>query len=192
MRRRRLRRTVISARKFARSPKIQDCAITGHIVATDMDDLIRALPKLLRAAGEAEEVAEAAAMVAWRRAAGEALRGQAVPFRLYRKTLIVAVADTTWQKQLEAMSGQLLFRLNSILGQAVVTYIEFRIDPVTVRAERATLAPQSNPAEQEKRALKSATGEVFSAAQSIHDEDLRRRFLIAAGSCIDRRESGKP
>ncbi|MBA3805955.1 MAG: DUF721 domain-containing protein [Acidobacteria bacterium] len=155
-----------------------------------MDDLIRALPKLLRAAGEAEEVAEAAAKVAWRRAAGEALRGQAVPFRLYRKTLIVAVADTTWQKQLEAMSGQLLFRLNSILGQAVVTYIEFRVDPVTVRAERAALAPQSNPAEQERRALKSATGGVLSAAQAIHDEDLRRRFLIAAGSCIDRRESG--
>src|ERR687893_58405 len=62
-----------------------------------MEELIQSLPKLLRAAGEAEEVAEAAAMVAWRRVAGEALRGCAVPFRLYRKTLIVAVADTTWQ-----------------------------------------------------------------------------------------------
>lgn len=161
-------------------------------MATVMDDLIRALPKLLRAAGEAEEVAEAAAMVAWRRAAGEALRGQAVPFRLYRKTLVVAVADTTWQKQLEQMSGQLLFRLNSILGQAVVTYIEFRIDPATVRAERASLAPQSNPEEQEQRALRSATGQVLTASEAIHDEDLRRRFLLAAGSCIDRRESGKP
>ena len=157
-----------------------------------MDDLLRVLPKFLRAAGETEEVLEAAAMIAWKRVAGEGLRGQAVPFRLYRKTLVVAVADTTWQKQLEAMSGQLLFRLNSILGQAVVTYIEFRIDPVTVRAERAALAPKSNPAEQEQRALRSATGEVLSAAEAIHDEDLRRRFLIAAGSCIDRRESGKP
>lgn len=155
-----------------------------------MDDLIRALPKLLRAAGEAEEVCEAAAMVAWRRAAGQALRGQAVPFRLYRKTLVVAVSDTTWQKQLEAMSGQLLFRINSILGQAVVTYIEFRVDPATVRAERETLTTQTNPAEQEKRALRSATGEVKVAAEAIHDEDLRRRFLLAAGSCIDRRERG--
>lgn len=155
-----------------------------------MDDLIRALPKLLRAAGEAEEVCEAAAMVAWRRAAGEALRGQAVPFRLYRKTLVVAVADTTWQKQLEAMSGQLLFRINSILGQAVVTYIEFRVDPATVRAERETLTPQANPVEQEQRALRSATGEVKVAAEAIHDEELRRRFLLAAGSCIDRRERG--
>src|SRR5919205_3937804 len=105
-----------------------------------MDDLIRALPKLLRAAGETEEVMEAAALVAWRRVAGPELSRQAVPFRLYRKTLIVAVADATWQKQLEAMSGQLLFRINSLLGQAVVTYIEFRIDPATVRAERARLA----------------------------------------------------
>jgi hypothetical protein len=157
-----------------------------------VDDLIRALPKLLRAAGEAEEVAEAAARVAWRRAAGDALRGQAVPFRLYRKTLIVAVPDTTWKKQLEAMSGQLLFRLNSLLGQAVVTYIEFRIDPATVRAERETLAgPGTDTAEQEQRALRSAAGEVLSAADAIHDEDLRRRFLLAAGSCIDRRESGR-
>jgi hypothetical protein len=157
-----------------------------------MDDLIRALPKLLRAAGEAEEVAEAAARVAWRRAAGPALRGQAVPFRLYRKTLIVAVADTTWKRQLEAMSGQLLFRLNSLLGHPLVTYIEFRIDPATVRAERATIAaPETDLAEQEQRALRSAAGKVLSAADAIHDEDLRRRFLLAAGSCIERREGEK-
>jgi hypothetical protein len=156
-----------------------------------MDDLIRTLPKLLRAAGETEEVLEAAALVAWRRVAGEGLRAQAVPFRLYRKTLIVAVADTTWQKQLEAVSGQLLFRLNSLLGQAVVTYIEFRIDPKTVRAERAAVrAAATNRVEQERRALNSVSGDISVAADAIHDEDLRRRFLLAAGSCIDRRESG--
>ncbi len=156
-----------------------------------MDDLFRALPKLLRAAGETEEVLEAAALVAWRRVAGEGLRAQAVPFRLYRKTLIVAVADATWQKQLEAMSGQLLFRLNSLLGQAVVTYIEFRIDPKTVRVERdAARAEAGNRGEQERRALKSVSGDIAVAADAIHDEDLRRRFLLAAGSCIDRRERG--
>src|SRR5215212_3878147 len=126
-----------------------------------MDDLIRTLPKLLRAAGEAEEVMEAAALVAWKRVAGEGLRMQAVPFRLYRKTLIVAVADVTWQKQLEAMSGQLLFGLNSLLGQAVVTYIEFRIDPKTVRARRAAFrAKATNRLDQERRALKSVSGDI--------------------------------
>ena len=154
-----------------------------------MDDLIRTLPKLLRAAGETEEVLEAAALAVWRRVAGEALRASAVPFRLYRKTLIVAVPDATWQKQLEAMSGQLLFRLNSLLGQAVVTYIEFRVDPKTVRAARAAMqAQETNRVEQEQRALKSVAGEVSVAASAIQDEELRRRFLLAAGSCIDRRE----
>ena len=154
-----------------------------------MDALIRSLPNLLRAAGEAEEVLEVAAFIAWRRVAGEGLRGQAVPFRLYRKTLVVSVADATWQKQLEAVSGQLLFRLNSLLGQAVVTFIEFRIDPKTVQAERAAMKIQEKKSvEQERRALKSVSGEITIAADAIHDDDLRRRFLLAAGSCIDRRE----
>jgi hypothetical protein len=157
-----------------------------------MDDLIRALPKLLRAAGETEEVLEAAALVAWRRVTGEELRRQTVPFRLYRKTLIVAVADTTWQKQLEAISGQLLFRLNSLLGQAVVTYIEFRVDQKTVAAARQSLTQEmAAREEQERRAMKSATGDLLDAAGAIQDEELRRRFLLAAGSCIDRREREK-
>jgi hypothetical protein len=156
-----------------------------------MDDLLRVLPKFLRAAGETEEVLEAAAMIAWKRVAGEGLRGQAVPFRLYRKTLIVAVADTTWQKQLEAISGQLLFRINSLLGQAVVTYIEFRIDPATVKSERAKRAAEIDAEAQERRALESAAGEVRAAAEAIADEHLRRRFLLAAGSCIERRENGR-
>jgi hypothetical protein len=150
-----------------------------------MDDLIRALPKLLRAAGEAEEVVEAAALVAWRRVAGEALRGCAVPFRLYRKTLIVAVPDTTWQKQLEAVSGQLLFRVNSMLGQALVTYIEFRVDQQTVREERARLQlSNADRTVQERRALERA-GELNAAASAIRDDELRRRFLLAAGSYIE-------
>jgi hypothetical protein len=158
-----------------------------------VDDLIRTLPKLLRAAGETEEIMEVAAFVAWRRVAGDGLRTQAVPFRLYRKTLIVAVADATWQKQLEAMSGQLLFGVNSLLGQAVVTFIEFRIDPKTVHARRTAEQAQTAPnrMEQERRALRSVSGEISTAADAIHDDDLRRRFLLAAGSCIDRRESGK-
>lgn len=147
---------------------------------------------MLRAAGETEEVLEAAALVAWRRVAGGELSRQAVPFRLYRKTLIVAVADSTWQKQLEAMSGQLLFRLNSLLGQAVVTYIEFRLDPKTVATARER-GQQEEAAreEQERRALLHAKGDLTNAASAIQDEELRRRFLLAAGSCIDRQEREK-
>src|SRR5215211_5153076 len=147
---------------------------------SNMEDLFQALPRLIRAAGESEEVLEAASFAAWRRVAGEALRGCAVPFRLYRKTLVVSVPDTTWKRQLEQVSPQLVFRLNSLLGQAVVTYVEFRVDPQTVRAERARLGrTQYERLTQEEAALDRAS-ELDGAASAIHDEDLRRRFLLAA------------
>ena len=152
-----------------------------------MEELFQSLPKLVRAAGEAEEVVEAAAFVAWRRVAGEALRGCAVPFRLYRKTLVVSVPDATWRKQLEQVAPQLVFRLNSMLGQAVVTYVEFRVDPKTVRQERERLGrTEYERLVREEDALRRA-GEINEAANAIHDEDLRRRFLLAAGSCMNRR-----
>jgi hypothetical protein len=156
-----------------------------------MDDLIRALPGLLKAAGDSEEVAEAAAFVAWRRVAGEQLRDQAVPFRLHRKMLVVAVPDTSWKKQMEAVCNQLLFRLNSALGQAVVTYIEFRVDAKTVREERARLRVQEiDPAKQERRALAHART-LSGEAAAIKDEQLRRRFLLAAGSYMEAQERKK-
>ncbi|MFL6283586.1 MAG: DciA family protein [Pyrinomonadaceae bacterium] len=156
-----------------------------------MDDLFKALPQLLRAAGESAEVSEAAAFAAWRRAAGEAMRGCAVPFRLYNKTLVVAVPDVTWRKQLEKVSPQLIFRLNSMLGHALVTYVEFRIDPETVGRERARARrSQYDRLVEEENALRRAT-ELDDAASAIHDQDLRRRFLLAAGSCMNR-VSGEP
>jgi hypothetical protein len=153
-----------------------------------MDELFQALPKLLRAAGESEEVLEAAAFAAWRRAAGEPLRGCAVPFRLYGKTLTVSVPDATWRKQLEGVSPQLLFRINSLLGQALVTFIEFRVDPQTVGEERARLRQTYyDRLEREEHALERARV-LDEAAGAIHDEELRRRFLLAAGSCMNREE----
>jgi len=158
-----------------------------------MDALFKLLPALLRAGVDVPEVAEAAVFAAWRRVAGEGLRGHAVPFRLFRKTLVVAVADATWQRQLEPSSAQLLFRLNSVLGQAMVTYIEFRIDPQTVSKERARLGVQSlaDARRTESLALERAGDELNAEASAIQDADLRRRFLLAAGSCMNAHEGRK-
>jgi hypothetical protein len=94
-----------------------------------MEALIKALPAVLRASGNAPEVAEAAAIAAWKHCAGEGLRHRAVPLDLQDRTLRVAVADLIWQKQMTAMRGQMLFRINTLLGQPVVGSIEFIIDP---------------------------------------------------------------
>ena len=94
-----------------------------------MEALIKALPAVLRASGNAPEVAEAAAIAAWKHCAGEGLKERAIAFELRDRTLRVAVADLIWQKQMNAMRGQLLYRINTLLGQPVVGEIEFIIEP---------------------------------------------------------------
>jgi len=150
-----------------------------------MFDLTRLLPKLLQATGTNPEMVEIAARIAWTRAAGEGLRLHAVPFHLYRNTLVVAVDDAMWQKQLRTMSAELIFRINQMLGRSVVDFIEFRIDPATVAKAKAEAWAAKSPAPDKRIPIPA---EVVSAAGSIADPDLRQRFVRAAENCITRRE----
>src|SRR5713101_6010016 len=150
-----------------------------------MIDLALLLPKLLNATGANPEMTEIAAKIAWTRAAGAGLRSLAVPFRLYQKTLIVSVADAIWQKQMQTMSAELLFRINRLLGRDVVDFIEFRIDPATVDSVRAVNLPAK---ESSRAAARPIPAELVSAAGNIADKELRERFMRAAENCIARRE----
>lgn len=151
-----------------------------------MNELFKIMRGVLRAAGESPEVAEAAAIAAWRRVAGSELLPNAVPFRLYRKTLIVAVPDATWQKQLETMASQMIFSVNRLLGEGLVTYIEFRVDPGTVEAARGPRIEAVDRETMEADALQAIDPELYAAAEAIHDPELRRHFLVAAGMNLKR------
>ena len=146
-----------------------------------MNQLIKSLPNVLRAAGDSAEVAEAAAIAAWKHAAGDGLKGHAVPVKLEDRTLIVSVADAIWQKQLHSMRGQLLFRLNSILGQPVVGAIEFVIDP------KLFVPPVEQQKEEEEPLDNEVPLELWSAANAIHDKQLRRSFLKTATLSLKRK-----
>lgn len=149
-----------------------------------MDNLIKTLPAILAATGASTEVAQAACVSAWKHAVGDVLATRAIPLQLHGKTLAVIVQDSIWQKQLEQMRGHLMFRLNSVLGHALVDSLEFRVD-----AERFRKAEQ--PAEEADHDPRSAAIpiELLSAAASIEDAGLRRSFLGAAISCIKRNEN---
>src|SRR2546426_3405999 len=150
-----------------------------------MIDLSRLLPKLLNATESNPDRAETVANLAWTRAAGEGLRNHAVPFRLYRRTLIVSVADAIWQKQLRQMSPEFIFRINKLLGRSVVGETEFRIDPAAIDRMLSRIpAPRSS-----RQETPAPIPELLSAASSITDPDLRDRFIRAAENCIERRES---
>jgi len=143
-----------------------------------MLDLTRILPKLLRANPEL------AVKLAWGRAAGTGLARQAVPFRLDGGRFIVSVADAIWQKQLQSMSAELIFRLNNLLGQRTVDELVFRIYPSAV-SEAQARAEAPSP----KVAPAPAPTELLFAAGSIADQELRARFIRAAENCIARRDS---
>ena len=148
-----------------------------------MNQLIKSLPGVLRAAGDSAEVAEAAAIAAWKHAAGDGLKEHAVPLRLEHRTLRVAVVDAIWQKQLHSMRGQLLFRVNSILGQPVVGAIEFEIDP---KLFKARTEQRSEP---EELVDNEVPLELWSAANAIQDKELRKSFLKTAMTALRRRAS---
>jgi predicted nucleic acid-binding Zn ribbon protein len=147
-----------------------------------MESLIKTLPAILTAAGPAPEIAEAACFAAWKHAVGDALTVHAVPVKLEDQTLIVAVADNLWQKQLEQMRPQLLFRLNAVLGHSLVKLIELRVD---AKALTRTRMPERAANTHSDYAIPF---ELLAAASEIQDADLRRAFLGAATSCMKRLE----
>lgn len=150
-----------------------------------MESLIKALPALLKSSHAPEEVAEAACIAMWKHAVGEALSAHAVPIQLRDQKLTVAVEDNLWKKQLELMRGQVLSRLNYVLGQGLVKSIELRVEPRQLAAVRG---------EPEKRVIKRDVSpelipaELISVAAAIEGVSLRRAFLGAATSCIKRIE----
>lgn len=147
-----------------------------------MEELIKSLPKVLRAVGDSSELNEAAAIAAWNHTAGEGLRAHAVPMKLDSRRLVVAVRDAIWQKQLALMKHQLLFRINTVLGQALLSDIELRIDPKSV-----LIAPNKTRAPTEI-VDNEVPIDLWSAASSIKDKDLRQKFLRAALGMLKRKE----
>jgi hypothetical protein len=143
-----------------------------------MIDLTRLLPKLLGANPDL------AVKLAWARVAGAGLSRQAVPFRFESGRFIVSVADAMWQKQLQSMSAELIFRLNNLLGKRTVDELLFTINPTAVsQAQTEAERPAA------KVAPAPAPTELLFAAGSIADQELRARFIRAAENCIARRDS---
>ena len=139
-----------------------------------MNQLIKSLPGVLRAAGDSTEVAEAAAIAAWKHAAGDGLKEHAVPLKLEDRTLTIAVADAIWQKQLTSMRGQLLFRVNSILGKPLVGALDFIVDSKIAKPS------VEQPAQRDEVLDNEVPLELWSAANAIHDKELRKKFLKTA------------
>jgi hypothetical protein len=148
-----------------------------------MEKLLSTLPAILKVAGSSPEMLEAVCVAAWKPAVGEALSEQAVPLNFQAGTLRVAVADHVWKKQLDQMRGQLLFRLNRVLGQTLVQSLELEVDAAKVSLARKTIRSQARQQSEQK-----ISPDLLLLASAISDAGLRRAFLGAAVSCVNRVE----
>ena len=146
-----------------------------------LTNLLKLLPQLLRQAGDSEEAREQAVFAAWAAAVGSQVRKATTPIRLERKTLIVAVADETWRNQMKRISGQALFRVNSLLGAPTVTMIEYVVNPDLI------LRDHTPPSEITFIAPDKQAIPLRKDADRIPDPDIREAFLRAAGKCLERR-----
>jgi hypothetical protein len=149
-----------------------------------MEQVFRALPSVLKGLGPDRRSDEAMVLAAWGRCAGEMLRKRTQPLEFFENRLVVAVADETWRRHLEDLSPQMLYTLNESLGQGTIRFIEFRVD-----ARAVSRAIKKSGRSTTKKAVVDPSLEA--AAEAISDDELRKRFLEAAGSCLNENSGGQ-
>ena len=150
-----------------------------------MQEIFSALPALLAELSDNEDIRQVVIFAVWRRVAGDSLMDHAVPAALKGTKLTVAVADRNWQRNLEQLAAEMVFRVNAQCGSQQVKYIEFVIDRSQLDARSAKT---TDAGKFEAEALDQINEPLMRAADTIRDDDLRRKFLLAAGSCLAREE----
>jgi hypothetical protein len=92
--------------------------------------------KMPTGSGTPEERARAA----WAVAAGPKIARHTLAVLLVRGTLVIEVSDIVWQRQLNTLRHFLLRNLAEILGEVLVTGIDFRSMPKRRGPQRADVA----------------------------------------------------
>ncbi len=84
------------------------------------------------------------AQSAWPQAVGKRIACHTGAISLVRTRLVVEVEDAIWQRQLFGLRGQILARLEQVLGRQVVQELEFRI-AIPRRAPQREEGPKPVP-----------------------------------------------
>ncbi len=147
-----------------------------------MEQVFGAIPGVLNGLVTNVNVDEAVVYAAWKRCAGELLNERTAAVEFFENRLIVAVTDRTWQRHLEDLSPQMLYKINSSLGDGTVKFIEFRIDEMAVNESRRPKTPST------ATAAPDVSQSLINAAEAISDVALRQQFLSAAAEYLERQK----
>ena len=136
------------------------------------------LPHLLRKQPQKQLPVEEIVRSVWTHLVGRQIAERSQVFQLYRETLIVHVPDRAWQRQLRRLERQLLARVNRLLGQRLVTGMDFRVDAsLAAPASSAQPPPRKGPTREEAPARDA---QLEDSARAIADPELRALFLRAS------------
>lgn len=149
-----------------------------------MEQLFSSIPQILGELSLNASVSTAVVFVAWSKCAGDLLNERTSPINFTANRLVIAVEDRTWRLHLEDLSPTMLVKLNSVLGQGTVKFIEFRID-VDAVARKQTTTPEM------AITIPSLVPSLANAANAISDESLRNSFKAAAAVYLDRQRADR-
>ncbi len=90
-----------------------------------MQQLFGTISEVITGLNADKSVKDALVFAAWRRVAGEAIVSRTTPLEFTDRRLIIGVSDETWRRNLEALSPQMVAKLNEMLGHGSVKRIEF-------------------------------------------------------------------
>jgi hypothetical protein len=90
-------------------------------IRTVLELLLRTLPP---------ESREEAALLAWPIVAGPAIQARTRAERLEGDILHIQVSDATWQRQLNAVRGDLIQALNQLLGEQRIGSLALHVAPL--------------------------------------------------------------
>lgn len=82
----------------------------------------------------------------WPAAVGKTIARHTGKITLVRSKLVVHVEDAIWQKQLYGLSGQIVSRIQKLMGSTVVDSVEFRIGIPKIQPQRAETSAVPVPA----------------------------------------------
>jgi predicted nucleic acid-binding Zn ribbon protein len=112
---------------------------------------------------------EQLARAVWPAAVGKAIARHTSRLKLVRGTLVVEVEDAIWQKQLYPLTGQILDRLQKVMGSELVEDLEFRVAiPRRQIMRAATLDQQMDTGERN-----------FDEADTIQDPVLKKVYRLS-------------
>jgi hypothetical protein len=153
-----------------------------------MQNLLQAIPDLLRLSGDDALLREQLVFAVWRKVAGAGVVQSTAPLALDGQQLRIAVLDRTWKTQLEQIAPEYLARIGRLLGSPLVTRLLFEIDPTRIQAARSVEAPAPFPFHRTEALMESLEED----AAAIRDSELRAIFLHAAARSIERVEEATP